>query len=304
LGFISYTDRRMVSLEDTEESAYNFLNSLLSGRKIEMEEQDILEFFDVFVHTLFRAIRVLKRIAPQAVSIVGGKNLLKKDYLNTAYDLAMSFNKDNISVLRRGDKGVSAAVVDVYKDLRLARKLGNAWFISLKDGERRRNGYFNQQGKIYLQYNTALEVAMQSASNSGFVFFPGGIDTLNLLFSTLCLIQTIKIQPVPIVLVGKDFWSDLDSWIRDVMIREGTVSKWNLSLYRIVGSAREAKEAVFDFTNRYSSLENKKALPSLIIQKECREKPKETQESSSSLNKEYRFLIYCTSSTYNLTQKV
>lgn len=56
----------------------------------------------------------------------------------------------------------------------------------------------------------------------GFVIFPGGYGTLDELFEALTLVQTGKVEPFPIVLVGVDYWSGLiDLWLRGNQVQKG-----------------------------------------------------------------------------------
>ncbi len=82
----------------------------------------------------------------------------------------------------------------------------------------------------------------------GFVVLPGGFGTLDELFEVLTLIQTKKITKVPIVLVGKDFWAGLKSWVTDIMLKQaGNISAKDLDLIPIVETADEAVSIICNF---------------------------------------------------------
>jgi len=60
------------------------------------------------------------------------------------------------------------------------------------------------------------------------------------LFETLTLVQTHKIEPIPILLFGKDFWQRIIDF--NALVEEGTISPEDLDLFRYVETAEEAWE--------------------------------------------------------------
>jgi uncharacterized protein (TIGR00730 family) len=70
------------------------------------------------------------------------------------------------------------------------------------------------------------------------VVFPGGFGTLDELFETLTLIQTQKVQPIPVLLFGKAFWERIVDF--DALAEEGTISTDDLELFDYVETAEEA----------------------------------------------------------------
>ena len=80
----------------------------------------------------------------------------------------------------------------------------------------------------------------------GFVVFPGGFGTADELFEALTLIQTGKVLHFPVVLFGRDYWSELRAWIRDTAIPLGTVSSEDLELLEVTDDPEEAAEIVID----------------------------------------------------------
>ena len=68
--------------------------------------------------------------------------------------------------------------------------------------------------------------------------FPGGFGTMDELFESLTLIQTGRMNRVPFLLFGKDFWEKIINW--EALADAGTISAEDLDLFRYVESADEA----------------------------------------------------------------
>ncbi|MCA9327255.1 LOG family protein, partial [Candidatus Saccharibacteria bacterium] len=67
----------------------------------------------------------------------------------------------------------------------------------------------------------------------GFVCFPGGFGTLDEVFEIITLIQTGKMAPVPVILVGKKFWKDMDKFIHKQLLKRKLISYGDEQLYTI-----------------------------------------------------------------------
>ncbi|MBK1645518.1 TIGR00730 family Rossman fold protein [Thiocapsa imhoffii] len=74
------------------------------------------------------------------------------------------------------------------------------------------------------------------------VVFPGGFGTFDELFETLCLIQTKKIRPMPVMLFGRTFWERVVDF--EAMVEEGVISRSDLELFVYVETAAEAWERI------------------------------------------------------------
>ncbi|APZ51197.1 TIGR00730 family Rossman fold protein [Salipiger abyssi] len=69
------------------------------------------------------------------------------------------------------------------------------------------------------------------------VVFPGGFGTLDELFETLTLIQTRKIRPVPVILVGERYWRR--AFDADFLVEEGVIEPEDRDLFWYAESAQE-----------------------------------------------------------------
>lgn len=72
-----------------------------------------------------------------------------------------------------------------------------------------------------------------------YIILPGGFGTMDELFESVTLIQTHKIKPFPVILVGSNYWKGLLDWIKDVVLKEGRISPEDLSILQLIDDPDE-----------------------------------------------------------------
>jgi uncharacterized protein (TIGR00730 family) len=99
--------------------------------------------------------------------------------------------------------------------------------------------YFFCRKVMFAKYSMAL------------VAFPGGYGTLDEFFEVVTLVQTKRVEPLPIILVGRDFWAGLVSWMHTTLLKHKMIDKPDLSLFRVVDTAQEVLPAIKNFYKRF-----------------------------------------------------
>ena len=94
--------------------------------------------------------------------------------------------------------------------------------------------YFFIRKVCFLKYSTAV------------IVYPGGFGTMDELSEVATMIQTAKINLIPVILVGKKFWSGLIDWFQNVMVTEKMISPEDMELLKVVDSAQEAVDFLCD----------------------------------------------------------
>jgi uncharacterized protein (TIGR00730 family) len=106
----------------------------------------------------------------------------------------------------------------------------------------------NPYGVVNLEHQYfATRKAMFLEHSIGFVVLKGGFGTLDELFEALVHIQCRMTRKVPVYLVGKKFWTRLDSFIKDSLLEDGMISEGDLDLYRITDDEDEVVDGVVSF---------------------------------------------------------
>ena len=82
---------------------------------------------------------------------------------------------------------------------------------------------------------------------AAYIALPGGFGTLDEVFETMTLIQTKRVKPFPIILVGSDYWSGLLDWIKARLKDTGLISPADMDIVQVLDEPEEVVAMVKRF---------------------------------------------------------
>lgn len=80
----------------------------------------------------------------------------------------------------------------------------------------------------------------------GFAIYPGGFGTIDELFELLTLMQTGKLAPCPLVLIGDEYWSGLYNWLTRHAAQEGYITSEDLQFVEVVADEDIAADILLE----------------------------------------------------------
>ena len=177
---------------------------------------------------------IMSEIGP-AVSIFGSARTPPDNhYYKQARKLAAMLARKNLTVITGGGPGIMEAA-NRGADEAGGKSVGLN--ISLPF-EQTANPYANIS--LDFHYFFARKVMFVKYA-CAFVCFPGGFGTMDEFFESMTLIQTQKVEPFPVVLIGKSFWGKLVGWMDHVMLRRNkNISPEDMDLFYMTDSLKEA----------------------------------------------------------------
>lgn len=188
----------------------------------------------------------LSKIGP-CVSIFGSaRTTAGHPHYKLAEEIAFKLTKEGYGIITGGGPGIMEAA---NKGAKTAGGKSVGLNIELPF-EQTANPYIDADKLITFDYFFVRKLMFIKYAQ-GFVVLPGGFGTMDELFEALTLIQTKKIAKFPIVLVGKEYWSGLITWIKNVLIEEKTVDEKDLNLLFIAEDADDAVKHINEFYSRY-----------------------------------------------------
>lgn len=164
----------------------------------------------------------------RAVTIFGSARLKPEDpYYQKAEVLARKLAQKGFSVITGGGPGIMEAAnrgaaeaggKSVGMNIRLPYEQTPNPFANIRIDYK----YFFIRKVMFVKYAVA------------YVIMPGGFGTMDELFEALTLIQTHRIKPFPVILMGSDYWKGLLDWLKKTMLRGGMIDPDDYSFIQIM----------------------------------------------------------------------
>jgi hypothetical protein len=210
-----------------------------------MEKQFLIDDFKLGESwRLFRIIgefvdgvEALHDLGP-AVSIFGSARTKPDDPVYKKTELiAELFVKNKFAVITGGGGGIMEAA-------NKGANAGGGTSVGLNiklPFEQKPNPYADMQ--LEFKYFFIRKVMFLKYSYA-FIGMPGGFGTLDEVFETITLIQTKRIKPFPIILVGSDYWSGLLDWIKAQLKPNGLISPEDMNIIQVIDDPEEVVAAV------------------------------------------------------------
>lgn len=173
-----------------------------------------------------------------AVSIFGSARTSPNDPVyKTAEKLSGLLVKNNFAVITGGGGGIMEAA-----NKGAAKAGGKSIGLNIiLPREQRPNRYSNI--KVEFNYFFIRKVMFVKYA-SAYIIMPGGLGTLDELFEAATLVQTQRIKPLPIILVGSDYWSGLLDWIRKQLVKTLKISPEDMDIFQVIDDPVDIIKAI------------------------------------------------------------
>lgn len=180
------------------------------------------------IETEFRRAFDLLEELPKSVSIFGSNAVREgNQYYGEARRLAYRLAKDaGLAIVTGGGPGIMEAA---NRGAAEAGGVSVGFQIDIPNAEPK-NHYANRELKFH--YFFSRKVALSFAA-SMYIFFPGGYGTLDEFFELITLIQTRKIQPIPIYCFGSRYWQPIERMLSSYALHDGYITERDMRLFTI-----------------------------------------------------------------------
>ena len=182
----------------------------------------------------------LSQLGP-AVSIFGSARLKPGNkYYKLTEEIACAIAKEGYGIITGGGPGLMEAA---NKGAQRGKGVSVGLNIEIPM-EQKPNPYLD----VFLEFRYFFcRKVMFVKYAKAFVIMPGGFGTFDEFFEAVNLIQTRRIDTFPVIVVGREYWKDLMSWINKTVKTTGCVDEGDMTIFKVVDTPKEVVQVLRDF---------------------------------------------------------
>lgn len=210
-------------------------DAMIQTRQLTPDASESWRIFRI-MSEFVEGFEVMSRVGP-AVTIFGSARTKPEDpYYKAAEETARLLARRHLTVITGGGPGIMEAGNKGAKEVGGVSVGLNITLPQEQEGNKYQTialdfHYFYARKVMFVKYAGA------------FICFPGGFGTLDEFFEVLTLVQTLKVEPYPIILYGSEYWGGLIEWIRKQMGGQ-YIDREDVDIFRIVDSPQDAVKQV------------------------------------------------------------
>lgn len=188
-----------------------------------------------------------------SVAFFGSSRTKANDpYYTLTTQLAAKIVKKGLGIITGGGPGIMQAA---NEGARLAGGRSCGLCIDLPT-EEAPNSFIDRNYLLRFRYFFVRKVMFVRYAQA-FVVMPGGFGTLDEFFEALTLIETRKIAPFPVFLVGKSYWSGLLDWMKNTVVAQGNIWPDQMNFICVTDDLDEVANKIEDYCrHKVTCLEN------------------------------------------------
>lgn len=178
-------------------------------------------------------------------------NFKEKKYYEMATLLANMLAERGFGIITGGGPGIMEAANKGAKEAK-GKSCGLCIHLPTED---KPNPHVDERFLLNHRYFFVRKVMFVRYAQA-FIVFPGGFGTLDEFFESLTLIQTEKIHPFPVFMIGTDYWKGLIDWMKNTAGKLGALSESDFSLFTLTDDLEEVVNKIEEHYRTTLELEN------------------------------------------------
>ena len=216
-------------------------NNFEIAEKLQNSQEDLWRIFRI-MSEFTEGFELMANIKPSVLIFGSARTKPEEKYYKLTEQVAKELVKKGFGVTTGGGPGIMEAGNKGAQDAG-----GSSTGINIElPFEQSANKYIDADKLLNFRYFFVRKLMFFKYAQ-GYILMPGGFGTVDEGFEVLTLIQTGKTSKVPIVFMGKEFWSPLIDWVKEHQLKNKLISEKDLDLFSITDDPAEAAKIVRDF---------------------------------------------------------